>query len=274
MTGLYARPEVLALLAEARERPEDDTPRLVLADWLEEHGDPGRAEFLRLQCRLAPGARPPLSAARRAEAEGRAASLAGRFGGAWAGPLWRWCGSAPDWHRGLLTLRLGRRARVEHLGDVLPWADSLSLEAFGRAGLAFAAGLLSGGSLNHALLELRQPLREALVLGALAGVGESPRLRTLTLWWPRPRGGWRRRLPGGGFFLRLARELAVGRHLTHLAATLPLAEEERHGLLRLGVEPVETSDPRWTRRLPPAAFRGKTPQTGGVGPDPRPTADG
>ena len=34
------------------ERPDDDAPRLVYADWLEEHDDPERAEFIRLQCRL------------------------------------------------------------------------------------------------------------------------------------------------------------------------------------------------------------------------------
>jgi uncharacterized protein (TIGR02996 family) len=33
--------------------PDDDVPRLVYADWLEEHGDDARAEFIRLQCRLA-----------------------------------------------------------------------------------------------------------------------------------------------------------------------------------------------------------------------------
>jgi uncharacterized protein (TIGR02996 family) len=32
--------------------PEDDTVRLVYADWLDEHGDPARAEFIRLQIRL------------------------------------------------------------------------------------------------------------------------------------------------------------------------------------------------------------------------------
>ncbi len=31
----------------------DDAPRLTYADWLEEHGDPDRAEFIRLQCRIA-----------------------------------------------------------------------------------------------------------------------------------------------------------------------------------------------------------------------------
>lgn len=29
--------------------PDDDLPRLVFADWLDEHGDPARAEFIRLQ---------------------------------------------------------------------------------------------------------------------------------------------------------------------------------------------------------------------------------
>lgn len=35
------------------DNPDDDTARLVYADWLEEHDDPTRAEFVRLQCRLA-----------------------------------------------------------------------------------------------------------------------------------------------------------------------------------------------------------------------------
>jgi uncharacterized protein (TIGR02996 family) len=32
--------------------PVDDAPRLVYADWLEDHGQPERAEFIRLQCGL------------------------------------------------------------------------------------------------------------------------------------------------------------------------------------------------------------------------------
>jgi uncharacterized protein (TIGR02996 family) len=43
-----ARPEVLAFLQDIKEHPYDETPRLILADWLEEQGDP-RSEFLRLQ---------------------------------------------------------------------------------------------------------------------------------------------------------------------------------------------------------------------------------
>src|SRR6266536_2591802 len=40
-------------LAGIRERPEDDAERLVFADWLEEQDEPDRAEFIRLQVRLA-----------------------------------------------------------------------------------------------------------------------------------------------------------------------------------------------------------------------------
>jgi uncharacterized protein (TIGR02996 family) len=42
-----------ALLLAIIDAPEDDTPRLVYADWLEEHGEPDRAEFIRVQCKLA-----------------------------------------------------------------------------------------------------------------------------------------------------------------------------------------------------------------------------
>jgi uncharacterized protein (TIGR02996 family) len=45
--------QVQAFLEDAKDNPEDDTPRLVLADWLEDHGDPDRAQFIRVQCRLA-----------------------------------------------------------------------------------------------------------------------------------------------------------------------------------------------------------------------------
>jgi uncharacterized protein (TIGR02996 family) len=33
--------------------PDEDTPRLVFADWLQEHGEERRAEFVRIQCALA-----------------------------------------------------------------------------------------------------------------------------------------------------------------------------------------------------------------------------
>jgi uncharacterized protein (TIGR02996 family) len=42
-----------ALLRSILARPEDDAPRLVYADWLEENGQGERAEFVRVQIRLA-----------------------------------------------------------------------------------------------------------------------------------------------------------------------------------------------------------------------------
>lgn len=42
-----------SLLRTIIDNPEDDAPRLVCADWLEENGEPERAEFIRVQCELA-----------------------------------------------------------------------------------------------------------------------------------------------------------------------------------------------------------------------------
>jgi uncharacterized protein (TIGR02996 family) len=42
-----------ALLQAILESPDDDTPRLVNADFLDEHDDPDRAEFIRVQSLLA-----------------------------------------------------------------------------------------------------------------------------------------------------------------------------------------------------------------------------
>lgn len=42
-----------ALLAAIAADPDADLPRLVYADFLDDHGDPDRAEFIRFQCRTA-----------------------------------------------------------------------------------------------------------------------------------------------------------------------------------------------------------------------------
>ncbi len=43
-----------SFLADIVEHPGDDAPRLIYADWLEDHGDPQRAEFIRVQVELEP----------------------------------------------------------------------------------------------------------------------------------------------------------------------------------------------------------------------------
>lgn len=45
--------EAAALLAAIYANPDEDTPRLVYADWLDEHDQPERAEFIRVQIELA-----------------------------------------------------------------------------------------------------------------------------------------------------------------------------------------------------------------------------
>lgn len=42
-----------ALVRAICDNPDDDTPRLVFADWLQEHGEEARAEFVRVQVRFA-----------------------------------------------------------------------------------------------------------------------------------------------------------------------------------------------------------------------------
>lgn len=49
----HDHPELLAFLRAIADSPDDDTPRLVAADWLEEHDESERAEFIRCQIDLA-----------------------------------------------------------------------------------------------------------------------------------------------------------------------------------------------------------------------------
>jgi uncharacterized protein (TIGR02996 family) len=74
-------------LQDVREHPDDDTPRLVYADWLEEKGTPtdtARAAFIRTQCRLAPLA---LDDPERLELQEQADELLLRHEDEWVGPL-------------------------------------------------------------------------------------------------------------------------------------------------------------------------------------------
>jgi uncharacterized protein (TIGR02996 family) len=97
--------------------PDDATPRLVYADWLDENGEPDRAEFIRVQCQFAelgegePSSTPLMFLHRRAslhlhsdplheELFRREHALLERHRGAWWGPLSRLAGAA--FHRGFI----------------------------------------------------------------------------------------------------------------------------------------------------------------------------
>lgn len=53
MNDILEHSEYIAQVKGIIAQPKDDLPRLVLADWLEEHGQPELAEFIRVQCELA-----------------------------------------------------------------------------------------------------------------------------------------------------------------------------------------------------------------------------
>src|SRR4051812_38202157 len=92
-------PRVQAFLQDIKDHPEDDTRRLIFADWLEEHGDP-RGELIRVQCELARlGEDDP----RTDDLCRREQALLKRHEAAWLGPL-RDPAQAWGFRRGLLHL--------------------------------------------------------------------------------------------------------------------------------------------------------------------------
>lgn len=76
-----------AFLRDIIEHPDDDAPRLIYADWLQDHDQAERAEFIRLQCRLA--APDALDDPHRWALLARQQQLLREHGKGWAGPLRR-----------------------------------------------------------------------------------------------------------------------------------------------------------------------------------------
>jgi uncharacterized protein (TIGR02996 family) len=114
-----------------QESPDDDLPRWVFADWLEENGQAERSEFIRLQCQLAAGAggeeRPALLR--------REQDLLTRHAGAWLGPF---CDLRGAWkyERGTARVRLSARRMVSarQVGLAEEWfarGHVLALELYG-----------------------------------------------------------------------------------------------------------------------------------------------
>src|SRR5262249_875654 len=89
-----------AFLADVAEHPDDDAPRLVFADWLQDNGDPHRAEFIPVQGELA---RPRLrgGSKRRRELQKREKNLFDEHGTRWKEAVGAWCGETlRSWVRG------------------------------------------------------------------------------------------------------------------------------------------------------------------------------
>ena len=258
MTHLLTdEPALLSLLESARAEPHDDAPRLVLADWLDDHGESDRAQFVRLQLRLAPGAQ-HLEAAQREELEVRYRALLDRHGGCWLAGLWRWPAAAACWHRGLLTLRVPRRYDPALIEESAAWVDKLLFRLTGRDSLRRAADLLGRTAVNHAGLDLRNVLGEQALLAELARVPELPNLRSLSIDWPlrllsRAQGGCRPTV--GATFLRALLSLPLAARLTHLASSWPFDGEQAEAVRELGVEPAHARHALWTHEVDPSQFR-------------------
>jgi uncharacterized protein (TIGR02996 family) len=75
-----------AFLQAVLDAPDDDAPRLIYADWLEEQGDP-RGEFIRIQCALA---QMDEADDHRWELEARERQLLWQHSKGWAGPVRRY----------------------------------------------------------------------------------------------------------------------------------------------------------------------------------------
>lgn len=99
--------EEQALLAAVKAHPDDDLPRLVLADWLDEQGQPDCAEFIRLQVELAKlqdeSEILPEHDGRRVILETREAELLEEYHNQWIGP-WKRRKNTHGFHRGLIRL--------------------------------------------------------------------------------------------------------------------------------------------------------------------------
>jgi uncharacterized protein (TIGR02996 family) len=255
---LSTHPQPRALLQAAKESPQDDTPRLVLADWFEDQCDPDRAEFIRLQCHLAAECK----AAGTFEAERRCRDLLERHGGAWLGSLWQHTLAPLQWHRGLLSVRLPASIQPERIGDVLPWIDTVIVVIQGRAGLQRMAELLDGMTLNHLYIDLRRPLKDEAFIKVLGLIKESICLRSLSIAWPlllqcRQTGPEGKRVAPAAsqqLLATLIKECPLGRHLTHLGSSPPFCDAQVSCLLDLGVRPADALDRLWMHRIAPTCF--------------------
>jgi uncharacterized protein (TIGR02996 family) len=168
-----------AFLQDILAHPDDDTPRLIFADWLEEQGDAGnivRAEFIRVQCALAAAQLPEQQ---RAGLVRREQQLLGERAEEWARPIRRlvrfW-----NFHRGFIdeaTMlahtflkhagRLFRSAPIQHLRLSLyrvPREWTLSVEPVSMASLADSKQLRRLRSLDLSENQLESSDVRALVV--------------------------------------------------------------------------------------------------------------
>jgi uncharacterized protein (TIGR02996 family) len=121
-------PQYLAFESDLVAHPDDDTPRLVLADWLEEHGDEhaaARAEFIRVQIELAKLSKHD---PRYEELARREEFLLSTHEAHWLGPL-QGVVTKAVWQRGFpQRMKLGVRAFMDNADELFRQAPILHLQ--------------------------------------------------------------------------------------------------------------------------------------------------
>jgi uncharacterized protein (TIGR02996 family) len=193
-------------LRDIVEHPQDDAPRLVYADWLDDHGQSDRAEFIRVQCQLA---RLPEDDPRRPDLAYCAGVLLRRHGPEWGKPLERFTRRV-EFSRGfvgkvtltaakflkvadgllartpLRELRLLQlKAKIKQIADCPALARLRALDLHGLAIGAGRTGVLAGSPHLANLTELRLAFNHLGDQGAelLAGSPHLGRLLHLDLSW-------------------------------------------------------------------------------------------
>jgi uncharacterized protein (TIGR02996 family) len=170
-----------SFLADILANPEDDTPRLVFADWLDEHDQSERADFIRVQVELAkmPGDDP-----RRAPLKQREEQLRKAHAGRWRRQLPRLDGVVwgQTFQRGFPVevkfanaVAFGRHADVAFAATPV---EMLRFRSLSPRTLERVAGSAHLAHLTH--LDLRGHLLDDDGMQALAKA-RCPRLRTLWL---------------------------------------------------------------------------------------------
>jgi uncharacterized protein (TIGR02996 family) len=135
-------PELLSLLRGIKDNPADDSCRLILADWLEDHGEPARAEFIRVQVELSRSAE---DATGGADLRAREQELRRRHEAEWLGPLGLL--DALAFRRGLLHVEMtaqkfrSRPMAAWMASDPAGWAEGLTVYGLTAKGAARLAAL-------------------------------------------------------------------------------------------------------------------------------------
>jgi uncharacterized protein (TIGR02996 family) len=174
------RPEVLAFLQDIKQNPDDDTPRLILADWLEEHDDP-RGEFLRVQCELA---RIPRKHPRRNALLLREKDLLKENVAEWMGTFYRATLDKHVFIRGLLHVLMPLDTLLEGPWfdaalwtqlEALEWVEELNLQHLNKKGMY---QLANSPILSH-IGSLRFQIGDPPSVAALHVLATSPHLLSL-----------------------------------------------------------------------------------------------